>query len=249
MATEIEIVSPKPVQGFTRLRKEYRKLVERKTAQLSFREGSSLTQSDFELMGIAIDEKANSRFWVPADQERRAALQSALKSFLEEIPGYLETFLNDSKMDKEKLAEYRSPTMGAAYAISHGTMTHILQLVEEGLYHNEGLLDASDDSLFQDLGCVHVSACLIGLIKLTWPQSICCMRSNTPVQTREGWATPGYPHVTILSIQPQLARSQKELLCTEIWTLYYWASKLASRVLHTTNHYLPVSLDYTTPYS
>lgn len=249
MASEIEHVSSKPVQGFRRLRKEYRKLAETETAQLPFREGSSLTQSDFELMDISIDEKAKSGFWIPAHQERRAALQSALTSYLEEKSASFKSYLNDSMIQKERLAEYRSPTMGAAYCASIGTIAFILQLVDEGVYYNEGLLDASGDNIFQNLRCVRVSACFLGLMKLTWPQSISCMRSNVPIQTHEGFATPGYPHVTIISVQPQLARSQKELLCTEIWTLYYWASKLASRVLHTTNHYLPVSLNYPTPHS
>lgn len=200
-------------------------------------------------MGITIDERAKSGFWIPADQERRAALQSALISYLEEKSGSLKSYLNDSMIQKEKLAEYRSPTMGAAFCASLGTIAFILQLVDEGVYYNEGLLDVSGDNLFQKLRCVRVSACLLGLTKLTWPQSISCMRSNTPVETREGFATPGYPHVTIFSIQPQLARSQDELLCTEIWTLYYWASKLASRVLHTTNHCLPVRLSCSTPHS
>lgn len=249
MASEIQYVSPKPVQGFKRLYKEYRRLAETKTAKLPFREGSSLTQPDFETMGISIDKEANSAFWKPADQRTRAALQSALERFLEENSDYLETVLNNNLIYKDKLAEYRSPTMGDAYVTSTAYIAFILQLVEEGVYHNEGLLDASGDNLFQNLRCVRISACLLGLMKLTWPQSISCMRSDVPIQTHEGFATPGYPHVTIISVQPQLARSRKELLCTEIWTLYHWASKLASRVLHTANHYLPVSLNCSNPHS
>ncbi len=55
------------------------------------------------------------------------------------------------------------------------------------------------------------------------------------MQTQKAFSTPGYPHVTILSIQPQRARTQEELLCTEVWTLYYWLQQLYRRAVHTTD--------------
>lgn len=63
------------------------------------------------------------------------------------------------------------------------------------------------------------------------------------MESRLVFSSPGHPHITILSIQPQQASSQKELLCTEFWTLFYWAHKLARRALHTTDRCLPVSLN------
>ena len=55
------------------------------------------------------------------------------------------------------------------------------------------------------------------------------------------FGTRGYPHVTILSIQPQQA-STKTLMYTEFWTLYYWAVRLCSRVKYNFDKTLPVSL-------
>ena len=53
----------------------------------------------------------------------------------------------------------------------------------------------------------------------------------------------GYPHITILSIQPQQAPA-KELMYTEFWTLYYWAVRLCVRVRYPLDKTLPVSLRY-----
>ena len=57
------------------------------------------------------------------------------------------------------------------------------------------------------------------------------------------FGTPGYPHITILSIQPQQA-STKKLMYTEFWTLYYWAARLCGRVRYNPDKTLPVSLRY-----
>lgn len=80
-------------------------------------------------------------------------------------------------------------------------------------------------------------------------RSICYYRSDEYMQTEMAFSTPGYPHVTILSIQPQRARTRGELLCTEVWTLYYWVEKLYLRALHTTDRCLPVSLNHSTSHS
>ena len=53
----------------------------------------------------------------------------------------------------------------------------------------------------------------------------------------------GYPHATILTIQPQQAKT-KELMYTEFWILYYWAAKLCERTRYNCNKTLPVSLRY-----
>ena len=62
------------------------------------------------------------------------------------------------------------------------------------------------------------------------------------METRAAFSTPGYPHVTIFSIQPQRALSEKDLLYTEVWTLNYWAQKeFAQRTLRKAQQSLPVS--------
>ena len=61
------------------------------------------------------------------------------------------------------------------------------------------------------------------------------------METRVAFSTPDYPHITIISIQPQRASSKKEFLCTEVWTLYYWLRKFAQRTLHKAYRTLPVS--------
>ena len=55
------------------------------------------------------------------------------------------------------------------------------------------------------------------------------------------FGTPGYPHLTILSIQPQQA-PRKKLMYTEFWLLYAWAVTLCSHVRYNSNKFLPVSL-------
>lgn len=84
---------------------------------------------------------------------------------------------------------------------------------------------------------------------LTCIQSFGYYRSDIHVETHVVFSSPGHPHVTILSLQAQRATSQKELLCTEFWTLYYWAYKLARRGLHTTELCLPVSPNCSIPNS
>ena len=159
MAPEIHYVSPKPVQGFVRINEEIRRLTEAKTTSFPFREGISLTQSDLEPMGIPVDQTANSGFWIPADQERRAALKSALDSFLKEDSSCVKSILNESKIFKDQLAEHCSPTIGDAYSASTVYIGNLLRLVDEGIYHNEALQDVSGDPLFEDIEYVHVSAC------------------------------------------------------------------------------------------
>ena len=196
-------------------------------------------------MGIEILNSARSNFWVPADAQIRDRLKSGLESILGDLP----CFLHNYGKYKEKLAEWRSPTIAIAYGVSRVYNGYLLDLVENGLLHNDAWLDESGDAIFQDLGYVRVSAFLHDVLKLTLPRRVYFLQSYIQMETHRAFVTPGQPHVTILSIQPQLALSQKELLCTEIWTLYLWADELASRALHVTEHYLPVSLCYSTPHS
>ena len=238
MASEAENVLPKPVQGLDRLCTEYRKILDTSTTLLPFRRGASLTQPDFNLMGIKIVDAARSDFWKPADAQTTDGLLSGLKSTM----GDLRSSLNNCEKYKAELAESRSPTMAIAYNASRVYIACLLDALEDGLFHNEALLDKSDDGLFQDLGYARVSAFFHDVLKLTLPRRISYFRSYINMETHVAFVTPSRPHVTIISVQPQLAPSQQELLCTEIWTLYYWADKLASRALHATGHYLPVSL-------
>ena len=81
------------------------------------------------------------------------------------------------------------------------------------------------------------------MIKLTWLQSFGYVISpGRLIEYPVTFGMPGYPHVTILCVQPHRARSSEELLCTEVWVLIYWVKKLARRALLTTPHVLPVSL-------
>lgn len=132
--------------------------------------------------------------------------------------------------------------MVIAYNASRVYIACLLDVLEDGLSYNEALFDKSDDGLFQNLGYVRVSAFLHNVLKLTLSRRISYFRCYINMKTHIVFVTLSRPHVTIISVQPQLALSQKELLCTEIWKLYYWADKLASRALHVTGHYLPVSL-------
>ena len=244
MASEAENILPQPVQGIDRLCAEYRKILNTSTRLLPFR-GASLTQPDLNLMDIQIIDAARNNFWKSADAQTKDGLKSGLKSTLGDIQSSLDNYRNY----KEELAESRSPTMAIAYTVSRIYIACLLDLLEDGLFHNEALLDESEDSRFQNLGYVHVSAFLHDVLKLTLPRRISYFRSYINMETHVAFVTPGQPHVTIVSVQPQLAPSQKELLCTEIRTLYYWANKLISRALHVTGHYLPVCLCYSALYS
>ena len=63
------------------------------------------------------------------------------------------------------------------------------------------------------------------------------------METRLIFGSRGYPHITILSIQPQQAPA-KELMYTEFYTLYWWAVTLCVRVRYPREKTLPVSLHY-----
>ena len=196
-------------------------------------------------MGIKIIDAARNNFWKFPDAQTKAGLESGLEGTL----GDFQSSLDDYRKYKEELAESHSPTMAIAYNVSRLYIACILELLEDGVFHNEAFLDESEDCHFQNLGYVHVSAFLHDILKLTLPQRISYFRSYINMETHVAFVTPRQPHVTIVSVQPQLALSQEELLCTEIWTLYYWANKLISRALHVTGHHLPVSLSYSALHS
>ena len=245
MASEAENVLLKPVQGIRRFSTEYRKFLAASKDLLPFRGGASLTQLDFNLMGIQIFDAAKSNFWKPCNAQIKDNLNRGLENTLVDLP----SFLHDYGKYKEELAECHSPTMSMAYNASRVYIACLLDLLDDGLFHNEALLDESGDGIFQSLGYVRVSAFLHKILKLTLPRRISYFRTHINMEIHVAFVTPRQPHVTIISVQPQLAPSQKELLCTEIWTLYYCADKLASRALHVPGHYLPVSLCYSTPHS
>ena len=152
MASEAENVLPKPVQGLDRLCTEYRKILDTSTRLLPFREGASLTQPDFNLMGIKIVDAASSDFWKPADAQTKDGLLSDLKSTLRDLRSSLDNY----EKYKKELAGSRSPTMVIAYNASRIYIACLLDVLEDGLFHNEALLDKSDDGLFQNLGYVRV---------------------------------------------------------------------------------------------
>lgn len=159
MASEVENMSPDPAPGFQRVHEEYCKLIYSKTNQshqFPYVGAASLTPSDFKAMKIELDPIANSASWKPASHNTRCALQSALESELEKHSDNLETLLNDSLSYKTQLAECRYPTISDAHRASTEYCGTLHYLLGPGLLHNEALLDASGDNLFQGLGCVLV---------------------------------------------------------------------------------------------
>ena len=224
MASEEDHVSLNPVEGMSYIKKEIRKVADTKN-NISFRDASGLTQSKLRSMGITISQRANSGYWLPANQARKAAVGNALESHLAKYPGYLKDIIDEGRELRERLAECHDPTTRDAYGVSASCLPFVGELIKEGLYYNPAFGDIYGDYPYQ-------------------PQrNICYMRNYPEIQIRDGFGTPGYPHVTIISIQPQMARSPKDLLCSEIWTLYHWALKLAWRALPTINHDLPASLN------
>ena len=154
-ASEIEDVLPDPAPGFQRLHQEYCKLISSKTNpsnEFPYIEGASLTPSDFLAMKIGLDLIANSAFWEPASHTTRCAMQSALESALEEHSDDLETHLNDSLSFKTQLAECRYPTISDARHASREYCSILLYLFGVGLLHNDALVDASGENLFDGLG-------------------------------------------------------------------------------------------------
>ena len=67
------------------------------------------------------------------------------------------------------------------------------------------------------------------------------MWGDLHVETRLMFGARGYPHATILTIQPQQVKTRK-LMYTEFWILYYWAARLCERVRYNCNKTLPVGL-------
>lgn len=215
MAAETDIVLLEPRPGFERIHNEICKLVEDRTMGQRYQGGAHLTPSDIATMKIVFDLNAKNGFWAPAGNNRRCALK--------EIFSNLETLLDDEKSYKKELAECPCPKILDAYGPSIEYSRILQYLVKEGLFYNEAFVDASGDDQFQNLRVAYY-------------------RSDIYMETRVVFSSPSHPHITILSIQPQRASSQKELLCTEFWTLYYWAYKLARRGLHTTELCLPMRM-------
>lgn len=223
MAPETDNVLPKLIRGFKRIHQEYCKLVEDPTNGLPYQGGASLTPSDVATMRITFNQLAKTGFWEPADPSTRGALECAVEGPLGGAFSSLESLLNNRVKYKKKLISFSCPTIEDAYTPSTEYSRVLEQGVYWGLFHNEALVDDSGDNLFLDLR-----------VSYGW--------SHIYMESREVFSSPGYPHITILSIQPQRAISQKELLCTEFWTLYYWAQKLIRRPLYTTNHSFPMRL-------
>lgn len=215
MASEIDKIFPKPLQGFKRIHKEVFNLVEDPTNGLPYQGGASLTPADVAVVKIAFELNANTDFWQPSDYNTRCALEETFSD--------LDTLVNEPNAYRNKLIRCHHPTIEDAYSASTAYSKVLEQGVYWGMFQNEALLDSSGDERFRDL-------------RVSWGWSHIYMES------RVVFGSLGHPHITILSVQPQRASSQKELLCTEFWTLSYWAQKLARRALHTTKHCLPMRL-------
>ncbi|CAD6586671.1 MAG: hypothetical protein ASARMPREDX12_002484 [Alectoria sarmentosa] len=205
----------KILRGFERVHKEYCKLDPDPAKDLPYIGGACLAPSDFTNLNIAFDRDANTHFWGHADNNTICAL--------DEVFGQLDTELNYTKMLKKTLTERNCPTIEDAAIPSSEYNRSLQHLVKDGLIYNDAMRNSSGDDLFQGLQ--------VGYL---W--------SRIYMETRLVFISPGHPHITILSIQPQRAVSRKELLCTEFWMLYYWAQKLARRALHTTSHCLPMRM-------
>ena len=164
MASKIDNVIPKSVQGFERLHQEYRILAEGYASEMPCEEGASLTPLDLKVMDVAFDPKAHYDFWKPADYNtRRALCEGALK----EYSGDLGTLLSDCVTYMDKLAEDGPPTIADAYNSSFEYVGAMAYVFEVGLFHNEAFCDASGDDLFLKLGCVSTSVLLFGIVRLT----------------------------------------------------------------------------------
>ena len=154
-ASEIEDLLPDPAPGFQRVHEEYCKLISSKTNrshELPYIGGASLTPSDFLAMRVGLDLIANSAFWKPASHNTRCAMQSALENALEEHSDDLETHLNDSLPYKTELTECHYPTISDAYHASKEFCSILQYLLGVGLLHNDALVDASGDNIFDGLG-------------------------------------------------------------------------------------------------
>ena len=192
-------------------------------------------------MGNRFDLNARTGFWKPADPNTICALEEAFC----EIDDY--DFLSATAICKRKLTENHHATILEASRASdqYFRIPNILTLKD--MFQNEALLDPSGDRLFRSLGCVFVAPWFLCTFKLTQIYSDAWGWSGMYMESRKVFSSPGHPHVTVLSIQPQRASSQGELLCTEYLTLFYWSQRLAPRAFHMTDHCLPVSLDCSVP--
>lgn len=236
MAPEIERVLPTSLRGFKRILLEFGKLNDAPSRTVTYEGGAALIPTEIASMNIAFNRKAKIGFWKPSESNARCALDEIFSDV------DLEPLLNETNIYKEELADQDCPTIDDAYLASTEYCRVVQYAVSNGLFHNEALVDASDNRLFQSLGYVPVAVFLSILKKLTSVYSLGRFWDN--METHLIFGSPGHPHATILSIMPQRASSQKELLCTEFLTLYWWSQKLARRAVHTTNHCLPVSLNY-----
>ena len=90
--------------------------------------------------------------------------------------------------------------MAIAYNVSRIYIAFLLDLLEDGLFHNEALLDEFEDGHFQNLGYVYVSAFLHDVLKLTLSRRISYFRSYIDMETYVAFVTPRQPYVTIVSV-------------------------------------------------
>lgn len=207
----------KILSGFKPIHREVCKLVPNPANDLPYNGGASLSPSDLAAMNIAFDSNANTAFWEPCDANTTCALEETFR----DIEASLQKVETD--MCKKNLVECNCPSIEDAYKSSDHYRRILQRSISDGLLYNDALVDSSGDDLFQNL-------------------RIAFYRTHIDMQTHKGFSSPGRPHITILSIQPHRAQSQKDLLCTEFWMMYYWANKLARRALHTTDHCLPIRM-------
>ena len=180
---------------------------------LPYQDGTCLTMSDIETMKISFDPIADTGFWKPPGPNVGLTVKRNLRRF-EDVRDRREFF-------KAELARQDRQTIIYAYSAS-SEYTHVLLCNIH--YCLLRIMDASGGYLFQEL----------------WSPG---RTTYICLENRFVLSSPDHPHVTIVTIQPQRASSQKELLYSEFWTLLFWARKLAKRGRHTTQRCLPVSLN------
>lgn len=213
MASSEDHGLPKLRQGWQLIDRHVLGVVRKSALGFPYQDGACLTMSDIEIMKISFDPIADTGFWKPPGPDVGPTLKSNLRGF--------EDVRDRRLFFRQELARQDCQTIKHAYCASSEYTNVLLCNI---LYCLRRIMNASGDYPFQELwrkGPIYVS-----------------------LESRYVFSSSAYhPHVTIVTIQPQRASSQKELLYSEFWTLLFWARKLARRGRHTTQRCLPVSLN------
>lgn len=197
-------------------------------SELNFDDGGIMSEADNAMMRISYDGLASQAFWQPYSKD--AKIEAALDDFEEMIEDI-----------ENEVVRGPTQTVEDAYILSIKYSRFLYFCVTNAAFFNP-VFGGEPINLFGDHGVGEADP-----VGPTGPRIFEEVSYNgliwddLHVETGLKFGSCGYPHITILSIQPQQA-SGNELMYSEFWTLYCCAVRLCLRVKNAVIKTLPIRL-------